>query len=153
MGVSEFNLYMPPTALRGMAHTAGRFLERRFTRLCGAKRHTFVCPCRTATCMQSYEETRCVPAGDEMCLSLYLFVLGISPFPLTSQQFSLRFRSARGGATSQRAGAKYLKRRLRGPQIGSNTTRTRCLLPLLTKQFPGLDMVDEYEEQWLLYRT
>jgi small subunit ribosomal protein S33 len=50
--------------------------------------------------------------------------------------------------TSQRTGAKYLKRRLRGPSM-IEYYPNQLSIATLNKEFPGLDLVDEYEEQRL----
>lgn len=50
--------------------------------------------------------------------------------------------------TSQRTGAKYLKRRLRGPSM-IEYYPNQLSFSALNKDFPGLDLVDEYEEQRL----
>ena len=50
--------------------------------------------------------------------------------------------------TSQRTGAKYLKRRLRGPAMVDYYPE-QLSISLLNKQFEGLNLVDEAEEQRL----
>ena len=50
--------------------------------------------------------------------------------------------------TSLRTGAKYLKRRLRGPSMVEYYPN-QLSIAALNKEFPGLDLVDEYEEQRL----
>jgi hypothetical protein len=50
--------------------------------------------------------------------------------------------------TSQRTGAKYLKRRLRGPSM-IEYYPNQLSFSALNKEFPGLDLVDECEEQRL----
>jgi small subunit ribosomal protein S33 len=50
--------------------------------------------------------------------------------------------------TSQRTGAKYLKRRLRGPSM-IEYYPNQLSIASLNKEFPGLDLVDEYEAQRL----
>lgn len=50
--------------------------------------------------------------------------------------------------TSQRTGAKYLKRRLRGPSM-IEYYPSQLSIAAINKEFPGLDLVDEYEAQRL----
>lgn len=50
--------------------------------------------------------------------------------------------------TSQRTGAKYLKRRLRGPSM-IEYYPNQLSIATLNKEFPGLNLVDEYEAQRL----
>lgn len=50
--------------------------------------------------------------------------------------------------TSQRTGAKYLKRRLRGPSMIDYYPR-QLSISAINKEFRGLDLVDEDEEQRL----
>ena len=50
--------------------------------------------------------------------------------------------------TSQRTGAKYLKRRLRGPSMVEYYPN-QLSISALNKELPGLDLIDEYEEQRL----
>lgn len=50
--------------------------------------------------------------------------------------------------TSQRTGAKYLKRRLRGPSM-MEYYPNQLSIATLNREFPGLNLVDEYEEQRL----
>jgi small subunit ribosomal protein S33 len=50
--------------------------------------------------------------------------------------------------TSQRTGAKYLKRRLRGPSM-MDYYPYQLSISAINKEFNGLDLVDEYEEQRL----
>lgn len=50
--------------------------------------------------------------------------------------------------TSQRTGAKYLKRRLRGPSM-IEYYPNQLSITALNEEFPGLDLVDEYEVQRL----
>ena len=50
--------------------------------------------------------------------------------------------------TSQRTGAKYLKRRLRGPSM-VNYYPQQLSISALNKEFQGLDLIDEDEEQRL----
>jgi small subunit ribosomal protein S33 len=50
--------------------------------------------------------------------------------------------------TSQRTGAKYLKRRLRGPSM-IEYYPNQLSFSALNKDFPRLDLADEYEEQRL----
>jgi small subunit ribosomal protein S33 len=50
--------------------------------------------------------------------------------------------------TSQRTGAKYLKRRLRGPAMVDYYPQTLSI-SALNKQFKGLNLIDEDEEQRL----
>lgn len=50
--------------------------------------------------------------------------------------------------TSQRTGAKYLKRRLRGPSM-IEYYPNQLSIAALNQEFPGLDLVDEYEAQRL----
>jgi small subunit ribosomal protein S33 len=47
--------------------------------------------------------------------------------------------------TSQRTGAKYLKRRLRGPSM-IEYYPNELSISAINKNFRGLDLVDEYEE-------
>ncbi|KAI0261789.1 mitochondrial ribosomal subunit S27-domain-containing protein [Gloeopeniophorella convolvens] len=48
--------------------------------------------------------------------------------------------------TSQRTGAKYLKRRLRGPSM-MDYYPTQLSISAINREFEGLKLVDEYEEQ------
>ncbi|KAH9958516.1 mitochondrial ribosomal subunit S27-domain-containing protein [Lactifluus volemus] len=50
--------------------------------------------------------------------------------------------------TSQRTGAKYLKRRLRGPSM-NDYYPYQLSISAINKEFKGLDLVDEDEEQRL----
>ena len=50
--------------------------------------------------------------------------------------------------TSQRTGAKYLKRRLRGPSMMDYYPQ-QLSISAINKEFKGLDLIDEDEEQRL----
>ena len=50
--------------------------------------------------------------------------------------------------TSQRTGAKYLKRRLRGPSMNDYYPH-QLSISAINKEFQGLDLIDEDEEQRL----
>ena len=50
--------------------------------------------------------------------------------------------------TSQRTGAKYLKRRLRGPSMVDYYPH-QLSISAINKEFQGLDLIDEDEEQRL----